>query len=319
MTEVVLLASMLFLGQEPGGASTGKSAITTPKSVVAPKAEPTPKSEPTLKSEPVPKDAASPSRLASAANDAASVARATINYLDPTEIFLRGGVLMWPILLCSIVMVAMGLERAVTLQWRRVISPSFARRLIEHARSKQLTQATGIDACIRNGSPMAEIFLAALREWGKPRADIDRAINESGHREIAGLKRNLRGLQALANISTMLGLLGTVQGMIQAFNDVAASKGLGRAEVLANGIAQALLTTAFGLVVAIPAVFLSAYFGGRVERLVLTMDKLAGDLAAEIAGSGASATTPSRPSVAPAANNPGIDGAPARVVPQRVS
>ncbi len=87
---------------------------------------------------------------------------------------------------------------------------------------------------------------------GRPAAQIEESVAEVGQREVAVLKRNLRALSATANVSTLLGLLGTVMGMIDAFNTVAAKGGLGRAELLANGIAEALLTTAFGLVVAIP-------------------------------------------------------------------
>lgn len=109
------------------------------------------------------------------------------------------------------------------------------------------------------------------------------------------LRRNLRTLHASGNIATLLGLLGTVFGMIQAFNEVAAYKGPDRAEVLSNGIGQALLTTAAGLAVAIPSVALYNYFAGRVERLVYDMDRLASNVISEIGAeaiAAASAPTP---------------------------
>lgn len=196
----------------------------------------------------------------------------TIHYLDPKEVIERGGPLMWPILLCSLVTFTFGLERFISLRRRRVIPPKFTRQFLDELVGLQLDRNLAMRLCAGNGSPMAAIFQAAVRHWGRPSVEIEQAIAEAGQREISLLRRNLRVLQGSANIATLLGLLGTIVGMIQAFNDVAMLRGLGRAEVLANGIAQALLTTAAGLSVAIPSIFLYTYFAGRVERLVHQMD-----------------------------------------------
>lgn len=208
----------------------------------------------------------------------ASDPKVMINYLDPREVMERGGPLMWPILVCSIVTLTFGLERLAALRRRRAVAPAFARRLLEQLKDGRLDAAGAIGVCQLHPSPMASIFAAGLRQRGRPVGEIEHAISEAGAREAVLLRRNLRALSGSGNIATLLGLLGTVLGMIEAFNDVAAHQGLGRAEVLANGIAQALLTTAFGLAVAIPSSFLYAFLAGRVERLLFEMDGWAADL-----------------------------------------
>jgi biopolymer transport protein ExbB len=199
----------------------------------------------------------------------------TIDYYHPLVVMQKGGPLMWPILLCSLVSITFGLERFIHLRKRRVIPPRFTRQFIDQLQRRELSRTAAMKLCAANPSPMASIFLAAVRHWGSPSFQIEAAITEAGQREIALLRRNLRALQGSANLATLLGLLGTIFGMIQAFNDVAVLQAIGRAEILANGIAQALLTTAGGLTVAIPSIFLHTYFAGRVERLVQQMDELA--------------------------------------------
>jgi biopolymer transport protein ExbB len=203
---------------------------------------------------------------------------AGIRYLDPIEFFRRGGPLMWPILLCSIATVTFGLERFVSLRFRRVIPAGFVRRLLDGIETGAIDRARALEICRTNPAPIAGLFYVALRYWGRPFRDIEQAVQDAGSREVLLLRRNLRALSGTANIATLLGLLGTVTGMIDAFNAVATGGGLGRAEVLANGIAMALLTTVFGLIVAIPGTLLYNYFAGRIERLVYEMDVLSTEL-----------------------------------------
>ena len=203
---------------------------------------------------------------------------ARIDFWDPAQVVERGGYLIWPILLCSVVVLTAGMERLVSLRRGRVIPRSFVREFFRALRLGELTRRKAMELCKANGSPIAALLMAACRHWGRPPAEIEQAVLDSGQREVARLRRNLRTLQGSGNIATLLGLLGTVLGMIQAFNQVAVSEGLGRAEVLAGGIAQALLTTACGLAVAIPALFLYNYFAGKVERLVYEMDHVANSI-----------------------------------------
>lgn len=229
-----------------------------------------------------------------------ATSRVAIQVYNPVEFMRRGGALMWPILVCSIATVTFGLERLISLRRRRVLAPTFVRRLIRRLDARDIDRAEAIELCKAHRSPMAAILAGALRYWGRPTREIEQAIQEAGEREIVRLQRNLRALQGSANLATLLGLLGTVLGMVEAFNQVAAAKGLGRAELLADGIAVALLTTVFGLVVAIPSVFLYNYFAGRVERLVYEMDAQATEIVDRIsAETHATTKQPARGKVSP--------------------
>lgn len=224
-----------------------------------------------------------------------------VDLQNPIEVMRVGGVLMWPILLCSVVTFTFALERFVMLRRGRVIPTRFLKPFMADLDSGQLTRESAVERCRENGSPVALVILSAVRRWGRPMSEIEQAINEGGEREVLSLRRNLRALHGSANLSTLLGLLGTVIGMILAFNQVAVASGQPRAEMLSTGIAQALLTTAFGLAVAIPSLFLHAYFSGRVERLVYEIDQRALLVAERISSeSGAKEVTPDEtPSAVP--------------------
>jgi biopolymer transport protein ExbB len=119
---------------------------------------------------------------------------------------------------------------------------------------------------------MAKIMLAALRRYGRAAVEVEQAVLDTGERECNYLRRNMRAILAISNLSPLLGLLGTVLGMIQSFNDISNSQAMGRPELLAGGISQALLTTAAGLLVAIPAYALYIYFVARIDSLIVEMD-----------------------------------------------
>jgi biopolymer transport protein ExbB len=198
-----------------------------------------------------------------------------IDFTKPIELMWLGGYLMWPILFCSVVAVTFAFERWISLRRGRVLPRRFVGGFLRDLDSGRLSRDEAVLRCQQNGSPAAMVILAALRRWGQPMAEIEQAINEGGQREVVVLRRYLRAMQATANISTLLGLLGTIFGMIVAFNQLALAEGQPRTELLAAGIAQALLTTAFGLIVAIPILLVHAYFAGRVEKLVYAIDHLA--------------------------------------------
>jgi biopolymer transport protein ExbB len=226
-------------------------------------------------------------------------AKVVIDVWNPAEVMRRGGYLMWPILVCSVVTVTFGLERLISLRRRRVLAPSLVRRLLRRLDAKDIDRAQAIELVRTHRAPIAPVLTAALRYWGRPAREIEQAVQEVGQRESIRLQRNLRALQGSANLATLLGLLGTVLGMVQAFNQVAMAKGLGRAELLADGIAQALLTTVFGLAVAIPSLFLYTYFAGRVERLLYEMDVLATDVVDRICAESAAGKPQPRAKVNP--------------------
>src|SRR5690606_26617011 len=129
----------------------------------------------------------------------------------------------------------------------------FVKRFIQQLRENQLDKAQALELCEQNDSPVARVFAAAVQKWGRPSVEVEQAIIDSGERVTNGLRKYLRMFNGIATVSPLLGLLGTVVGMIQAFNAIATSDAMGRPELLAGGISQALLTTAAGLTVAIPA------------------------------------------------------------------
>ena len=216
-----------------------------------------------------------------------------VDLLNPIEVMRVGGALMWPILLCSIVTFTFAIERLVTLRRGRVLPRRFLKPFFSDLEKGKLTREDAVQRCRSDGSPVALVILSAVRRWGRPMSEIEQAINEGGEREVLSLRRNLRALHGSANLSTLLGLLGTVIGMILAFNQVAVASGQPRAEMLSTGIAQALLTTAFGLAVAIPSLFLHAYFSGRVERLVYEIDQRALAVAERICAESITSESPS--------------------------
>ena len=205
--------------------------------------------------------------------------------LEEAKAFVQQtGFMIYPIGLCALAVVAIVLERLVSLRRRRVLQPALTRRLVRDLRDEALDRKSAMRLCRDQRGPMASLALSAFRHWGASPAEIESAVKDAGQREIGLLRRNVRSLSSVANLATLLGLLGTVQGMIIAFNKVASAKGLGRADILADGIAQALLTTACGLVVAIPALFFHGWFVSKIERLVYEMDEWTSMITDEIAG-----------------------------------
>ena len=148
------------------------------------------------------------------------------------------------------------------------------RRFLEQLREGQLTRDEALKLCEENRSPVAEVFAAAVRKWGRPSVEVEQAIIDAGERVTNGLRRYLRLFNGVSTISPLLGLLGTVLGMIRAFNAIVTAGAMGRPELLAGGISQALLTTAAGLTVAIPALIAYLYFVSRVDRLIIAIDSL---------------------------------------------
>ncbi len=190
------------------------------------------------------------------------------------EIIIRGGLLMIPIGLCSLALVAVVLERSISLRRSRVIPKPFTKRFLHQLREGELDRDRALALCQENGSPVAEVFAAAVRKWGRSSVEVEQAIIDAGERATNGLRRYLRVLNGIATVAPLLGLLGTVVGMIQAFNDIAHADVAGRAQTVARGISQALLTTAGGLTVAIPALICYLFFVSRVDRLIIDIDAM---------------------------------------------
>jgi biopolymer transport protein ExbB len=188
------------------------------------------------------------------------------------DMMREGGPLMWPLALCSVIGLAFVFERLVSLRRSRIIPKAFVTRFLAQVREGSLDRERALAVCEEYDCPISEIFAAAVRKWGRAGMEVEQAIMDAGERATNGLRKYIRIFTALAVIGPLLGLLGTAMGMIQAFNAVALSDAAGRQELLAKGISQALLNTAFGLVIAIPAQSFYFYLLSRVDRLIIEMD-----------------------------------------------
>jgi biopolymer transport protein ExbB len=184
-----------------------------------------------------------------------------------------GGILMIPLLGCSFLLAVFGIERAVSLRTARVVPRLFVDRFVDQVQSGAITRGAALDACEENGSPAARVFAAAVRRWGRPAVEIEQAAIDACERELNHLRRYRRVFNGVATIAPLLGLLGTVFGLIRSFNDVATAGAMGRPDLLARGFGEALITTATGLLVAIPAMVLHSYFTGRIDRLAMRFDE----------------------------------------------
>ncbi|RMF96957.1 MAG: MotA/TolQ/ExbB proton channel family protein [Planctomycetota bacterium] len=194
------------------------------------------------------------------------------------QVLRQGGFFMLPIAFCSLLLVTFTLERLAALRRGRVIPKAFVTRLLAQIAEDELDRDTVLELCEENGSPAARVLAAGARRWGRPAVEVEQAVLDEGERVCNELRRNLRVFHGVSTISPLLGLLGTVTGMIRAFNMVAQSDALGRPEMLASGISEALLTTAAGLCVAIPALGLYLFFTGKVDRLIIALDAMGQDL-----------------------------------------
>ena len=209
-----------------------------------------------------------------AAPDAAAEAtgESSIPMGNLLNVIRQGGVLMLPIIACSIVMMIFVMERLVYLRRARMIPRPFVRGVIEQLEQQQLGRDEALALCEENGSPIAEIFAGALKKYGRSAVEVEQAVVDAGERVVSQMRKYLRLFNAISNLTPLLGLLGTVLGMIEAFNTIARADAMGRPELLAGGIGTALITTAAGLVVAIPSYAAYAFFLGRIDKLILEMD-----------------------------------------------
>ncbi|MES2918475.1 MAG: MotA/TolQ/ExbB proton channel family protein [Pseudomonadota bacterium] len=188
------------------------------------------------------------------------------------ELIKAGGWLMAPIILASTLALAICLERAWTLRRSRVAPPDLLARVWQWIKSNQLDAAKLKQ--LRTDSPLGEILAAGLLNSKHGREIMKESIEESGSHVLHGLERNLSLLGTIAVISPLLGLLGTVVGIIEAFMAVTSS-GINDPALLAGGISKALITTAGGLVVAIPAMVMHRYFTRHLAGLTVEMEQQA--------------------------------------------
>ncbi|WP_425617031.1 MotA/TolQ/ExbB proton channel family protein [Anatilimnocola sp. NA78] len=186
--------------------------------------------------------------------------------------FHDGGPVMYPIALCSFVLVIFVCERVVSLRRGQVVPKPFLTRIFELLREGQLDREQAIALCEKNGSPVAMVLAGGFKKWGRTAVEVEQAVLDSGERVANQLRKYLRLFNGISQVAPLLGLLGTVMGMISSFNAISASQAAGQREMMASGIAEALITTAAGMLIAIPALLAYLHFVSRVDQLVTEID-----------------------------------------------
>ena len=186
------------------------------------------------------------------------------------EIVKAGGWVMVPILLCSIVAFAIIAERFWTLQKKKIIPPNLVANVWQQFRQQTFDQEGLLR--LKTGSALGRVLAAGLVNLQHDREIMKDAIEETGRHVVHEMERYLNALGTIASITPLLGLLGTVIGMIKVFNTITTS-GVGNASLLAGGISEALITTAAGLVVAIPTLMFYRYFRRLIDEYVIRMEE----------------------------------------------
>lgn len=188
------------------------------------------------------------------------------------HLFRVGGMTMVPLILCSILALAIVIEKTYMLRTRKVISPEIV-ALVETIGAREDT-ASSSAVCDRVGTPFARVIKTALTNNNLPRSENVEMIQAAARHEVGHLERGLLMLEIITGISPLLGLLGTVLGIFHVFN-VIVERGVGEASILSGGISEALITTIVGLFIAIPSLVAHSYFSKRVDELVLEIERYA--------------------------------------------
>jgi len=186
------------------------------------------------------------------------------------ELVVKGGPFMYPILFCSVVALAIFMERLWVLRRKLIIPKDIIVKVEDLVQRNKIADA--IFLCQGNSSSIARTFLSGLKNAGRGMWLVKEGIEEKGRREGVILERNIGVLLTIANLSPLLGLLGTVSGMIKTFNAISVY-GVGGPAPLAGGIAEALITTAAGLLVAIPTLVAYRFLIDKAQTLIFEMEE----------------------------------------------
>lgn len=192
------------------------------------------------------------------------------------EMFFKGGIMMWPILLGSIIAVAITIEKFLSIKKSKVNVGAFTIKIRGILKKKDIAGA--INYCMEEKSPISNIIRRGLKKYKFGRKRVIEAIEAAGKIEISKMEKGLSTLATIAGAAPMLGFLGTVTGMISAFMKIQELQGSASPADLAGGIWEALITTAFGLFVGIPALALYNYFLSLVNKNVLDMERIATEI-----------------------------------------
>jgi biopolymer transport protein ExbB len=183
---------------------------------------------------------------------------------------VKGGVFIYPIIFCSILSLAIFLEKMWSLRRNKIIPVEFLNELERLLKKENISEALRL--CNSNISSISRIFSVGIKNYGKRREVIKERIEEVGRREAVVLGRYVEALATIASVSTLLGLLGTIAGMIKIFS-VISLQSVVNPSTLAGGISEALYTTAAGLTVAIPTLIFYRYLSGKSNSLIIEMEE----------------------------------------------
>ena len=186
------------------------------------------------------------------------------------QYFIDGGPFMWPILIALIFGLGFALERAYSLVMSSINSQKFYEEIAKTLEKKSVQAA--VDLCDKTPGPVAEVFHAGLTRFHRGLREVEKAVQNAGALEMSFLEKNMIWLNTVITVAPMIGFTGTVVGMIGAFDAIKAANDISPA-VVAGGISQALLTTAFGLVVAMIIQTFQNLFVSRIDKLVLDMEE----------------------------------------------
>lgn len=195
----------------------------------------------------------------------------------------KGGVMMIPIGVCSLIALTVIIERRIFLRRKNVIPPAFMPGLKKVLNGNPGDTEAAMGYCRRSNSAIANVLVAGIRKIDRCSPEvIEKAIEEAGEREVLTLRKHLRALSVIASVTPLMGLLGTIIGMITAFQTVAVSpEALGKTEMLAGGIYEAMITTAAGLSVAIPVLICYHWISATIDTLVADIDHMSVDFVDE--------------------------------------
>ena len=191
------------------------------------------------------------------------------------DLTVQGGIFMIPIGLCSIVVVAFAIERYFGLRGKKIVPQKLLKAIQQlNSESTGIDPRQAYDVCQTHPSPLANVIRAAIMKVGRPHSELEKAVEDAVGREADEMAQNIRPINVCVSISPLLGLLGTVQGMILAFmvTSTTTATGAAKGQELAAGIYVALVTTFAGLCVAIPAILVANSLEGRIERLLRDME-----------------------------------------------
>lgn len=192
----------------------------------------------------------------------------------------RGGILMIPLILCSIIVLAIMIERAISLRRKKVLIPEIINVIDTIKKPEDIHLAISI--CQKNVGAFANIVQLGLESKDLSNDELKELISDQGRQEVRSLEKGLVVIETIAGIAPLLGLLGTVVGMIKVFT-VISEQGLGQTQALSGGISEALITTVVGLSIGIPSFVLYNYFTDKAENLIMDIEKFTSQLLRKLA------------------------------------